>query len=121
MAINEYLQKYTIQESATLLDAIKVIGNNSARAVVVLFGNKPIGMLSEGDIMRALMLGTDIHAHIKPVMQLSFKYLTSKDIDSAFNIFRQHLITLLPIVDVNMELVDVITLRDILETAVIQN
>ena len=105
---------YKIAENATLLQAVERIEKNRSRAVIVESGDKIIGVISEGDIMRALLEGASIHSPIKSFIIYSFKYLTERDMAQAKNLFSKNLITLLPILDNAFRLIDVITLRDIL-------
>ncbi len=109
------LNYFTIPGSATLLDAIELIARNKARCVVVLEQDKVAGVLSEGDILRALLRGTGTHAVISQVLRPSFVYLQTVDLHKAFELFQRFLFTLIPVVDEGLRLRDVITLRDVLE------
>lgn len=77
------MESFTINEDATLLQAVEKIEENRSRAVVVLSGEKVVGMLSEGDIMRALLRNVDIHAPLDSMLVYSFKYLTERDMAQA--------------------------------------
>jgi len=108
---------YTIPDTATLLDAVDVITHNHSRCAITISGNKVTGIISEGDIMRALLKGTDIHAPLAGFTNPSFKFLQSRDLTAALGLFHQHGISLVPVLDVDFALIDVILLRDILEQA----
>jgi CBS domain-containing protein len=109
------LNYFTISATATLLDAIELIARNKARCVVVLAQDKVAGVLSEGDILRALLRGTSTCAVISQVLKPSFVYLQSVDLRKAFELFRRFLFTLIPVVDDELRLRDVITLQHVLE------
>src|SRR5580704_8294572 len=105
------LNYFTISSSATLLDAIELIAHNKTRCVVVLDQDKVAGVLSEGDIMRAMLRGASTCTVISQVLKPSFVYLQSADLRKAFKRF---LFTLIPVVDEELRLCDVITLQDVL-------
>ncbi|MFH1983044.1 MAG: CBS domain-containing protein [Pseudomonadota bacterium] len=108
------LSPFKVSESATLLQAVEKIEKNRSRAAIVESDGKVIGVISEGDIMRALLQGANIHSPIESFIIYSFKYLTDRDLPQARKLFAKHLITLLPVLDDDFRLVGVITLRDIL-------
>ncbi|MHA2282063.1 MAG: CBS domain-containing protein [Promethearchaeota archaeon] len=110
------LEDFVISEKATLLQASEKIDRNHSRAVVVRSGEKVVGIISEGDILRALLKGADIHAPIAPFMVYSFKYLSEKDIIKAYKLVKKYLFTLVPVIDENFHLMEVITLADILDS-----
>ncbi len=108
------LDDFTIPLSGTLLDAVEVMEHNHSRCAVVMDTDKVVGVISEGDVMRALLRSADIRAPIKSFMNVGFRYLEGKDHDKALELIRRHGISLVPIVDSELHLVDVITLIDIL-------
>ena len=109
------LQEFSVQEEGTLLNAIEKIELNHSRAVVVLRQKIAVGVISEGDIMRALLNGMDIHTPLRGFVHGSFRYLHKLDKKKAFELFRKHAITLIPIVDNKFILVDVIALKDLIQ------
>lgn len=109
------LDDFMVPESATLLDAVEVIDNNHSRCAMVMSGEKVVGIISEGDIMRALLRGADIHAPLAEYANPSFKFLERRDHAKALELFRRHGISLLPVLNRELHLIDVVTLRDVLE------
>lgn len=109
------LTNYTIEMNATLLQTAKVISSNRARCVIVVDGGKAIGVLSEGDILRALIDDANTHAPINGFVNHNFKMLKSRDMDQAASFVREYGITLIPVVDDNVILTDVITLQDVMD------
>lgn len=107
--------EFTIAVTATLLDAAARIESNRSRSVLVLSGDVVIGIISEGDILRALMRGVDIRAPLQSFVRHDFKYLTERNMDKALELVRQFGIALVPIVDSHLRLIDVIPLSQILE------
>ena len=107
---------FVIDKKSTLLMACNVIAKNKSRCVLVSDNKKIIGVLSEGDLMRALIGGASIHSKIDAFINLNFFYLTEKNLLQAKEIFKKNLITILPILDKSMKLINIITLRDMLGT-----
>lgn len=107
--------EFTITRRATLLDAVERIERNHSRAVIVMEDDKVIGVVGEGDILRALLNNVDIHAQLDSFIQHNFRYLSKPDPQECVKLFRRHGITMVPIVDKDFRLVDVMTLRQVLE------
>ena len=91
------LEQFTIPIEETLLDAAAKIEQNSARAVIVTNGEQAVGVISEGDILRALLSGSSIHSSTEVCLQPSFKYLTRKDPAEAWDIVKKHGVSLVPV------------------------
>ena len=114
------LDSFIVTPDSTLLEAASTMEDNKSRAVVVvsdLSSMKVIGVLSEGDILRALLTGSDIRAPLKGFIRKSFSYLLSEDIEKAKKLFIEKGFGLLPIVDQNMKLTSVMTLLDCLQNS----
>ena len=109
-------EDYCVNESYTILEVLERFERNNDRVAVVINENdKVIGVISQGDILRALSSGTDIHTEIRNIISNSFLHLYSKNMDEAFKVFKKTKITLLPVIDNGNRLTDVITLADIYE------
>ncbi len=107
------INDFIIRENDTLLQAASKIEKNKARAVLIVSEHKVVGVLSEGDIIRALLRGTNIHTHVNGEMQISFRYLEDRNWHEAFRLFKKYVFSVLPIVNEDMHLVDVITLQSL--------
>jgi predicted transcriptional regulator len=106
--------QYCIKDTYTIKEAIDQFEKNHERASIVLNNNKKVvGIISQGDIIRSLSNNIDIYAHISTIMLPSFLYLKEKNMEMAYKIFKEKMITLLPIIDKNFEIQDIITIRDI--------
>lgn len=108
------LTDFVVNFDATLIDAVDCIERNRSRAAVVVDGEKVIGVVSEGDVMRALLHGTNVHAPLRDVTSVSFKYLNEPDAEAALQLMQRHGISLVPVVSAEFTLLDVMTLRDVL-------
>ncbi len=109
------LTDYTLSPNATIIDAVAKMNKNRSRTVVVVAEGKVTGLVSEGDVMRALLRGVDTHVLASAIANRSFRFLTTRDYDQAFAWFRERLFGLVPIVDGEFRLVDVITLDDVFD------
>lgn len=108
------MNKYCIHQGYTIKEALDRIDASKNRVAVVLNDSeKVIGVVSQGDIIRALCSGKSIFARVRDIVQPSFLYLNSRDYEAAYKLFRKKKVTLLPIVNEDFELIDVITLDDI--------
>jgi len=110
------LKEYCINEKQTIKEAVSIIQNNHSRcAVVVNDDNKVIGVFSEGDVLRSILGNIEQHAPLKRVISPSFKYLNEKDMLKAYELVKTHGITLVPIIDKDFVLKDVITIYDVMD------
>ncbi len=108
------MDKYCITSNYTINEAVDNINLNNQRAAIVLNENKKvIGVISQGDIIRALADGKNFYSRIKGLVRPNFYYLNERDMNMAYKIFRDHMITLLPVVDNGFNLLDVVTIGDI--------
>lgn len=108
------LEKYLIDSRCTLIDAAKLMNINKSRCVIVHSSNKVFGIISEGDLIRALLRGADVHSIIEPYVNYGISYLLSRDIKQALTLFRNKGISLIPVLNDSMNLEGVITLSDVL-------
>ncbi len=116
--MNPALTAFTVPSDATLLEAVAGIQRSSARCVAVINERKMvIGVFSEGDVMRALLRGADLHAPIHRLIAGAFVFLPRRDIARAFELMRDRGITFIPVVDEAFELTGVITMRDVLTSS----
>lgn len=108
------MDKYCITKSYTIMEAIEKIDENHDRAILVKNDcDKIVGLLTQGDIIRALINGKDLYSEVNGILKHDFYYLTEKNMEVAYEIFSKKKITLLPIVDNNFKLIEVVTLNDV--------
>jgi CBS domain-containing protein len=108
------LYQYTVESIGSLIDAAQAIAANRSRCVIVISGGKAVGVISEGDIMRALLRGTDIYSPMHSFIHHGISFLPERDMAQALELFRTHGISLIPILNDEMGLEDVITLQQLL-------
>jgi CBS domain-containing protein len=115
MTIMLDLHDYTVSRSSTLICAIEVIERNHSRTAIVVEDGKVVGVLSEGDILRALLQGSDVYSLLDQHMQLGFCYLRERSLTQAFGLILSRGITLIPVVDDEFQLLGLVTLTEVLE------
>lgn len=108
------MESYCIKQGYTIKEAIESIDQNKDRiAIVMNQNNKVIGVVSQGDIIRALTSGKNLYSRVEGIIKNDFLYLNNKNMKEAYRLFRKLNITLLPVVDDDFNLVDVIVLEDV--------
>ena len=105
--------KFLLEKNRYINDAIELIALNNQRAVFIYDKKKIVGVVSEGDILKALINKKNLHTPVNKIMNKSFKFLSKKDLNLAKKYFIDFSILLLPILNKKMELKDVITLKDV--------
>jgi CBS domain-containing protein len=110
------LDKYTISEHELIAQAIEIIDYNNTRCVIVINEtNKVVGILSEGDILRAILKGVSIMSPVKSIMVTNFKYLLTYD-DEKIKFFFKKGITLIPILNEQNNLIDIVAFTSYIES-----
>jgi len=110
------IYSYCVKSSFTLKEVIEIFEDHNERvAIVTNYDDKVVGVISQGDILRALASGQNLYCRVDDVIKGSFLHLYERDMLSAYNIFKKKRITLLPILSTEGKLVDVITLQDIFD------
>jgi CBS domain-containing protein len=102
-------------ESDTIMNAIERIEKNNMRTIFVLnSSDKVVGVVSQGDILRAIINGSNLYVQANKIMTTSFAYLTSKDLNKAMKLFKTKYFSLIPILSNDFKLKDVILFTDLI-------
>ena len=109
------IKEFIVDPENKISSVIEQILINGHRAVIVAKKKKVLGIVSEGDILKALIYKRKLHTKAESIMNKSFKFLKSYDDKKAKEIFRKHLVSFIPIVNSKMELVKIITLEQFLK------
>lgn len=110
------MKNHLINQSITLLEALSQI-NNLAPEPLVLFvlddKNRMVGTLTDGDSRRALISGASVNDKVEKVMHRNFNYMKAAAIGDVKEIKHQKemKMKLVPVLDVDMHIVDVINLE----------
>ena len=112
------MKKYTVKIDESINTAIEKILVNGQRTVIVINNEKVVGMISEGDILKSLVYKKKFNANLASIMNKNFKYLKynsfeQKDIKE---IFIKYLCQIIPVVDKDLKLKNVVTLEQFLKT-----
>ena len=108
------LSQYIVESNGTLLDVAHAIAANRSRCVIVMSDGKAVGVISEGDLVRALLRGTDIYSPMQSFIHHGISFLPERDMAQALELFRTRGISLIPILNDELGLEDVITLQQLL-------
>ena len=110
------IKKFTIKENSVILDAIKSIQLTGLRTIIVVGNNdKVLGLISEGDILRAFINGMNPYSPIESIINISFKFLHSRDMQKAFELFKLG-IDILPVIANDFRLIEVISIFELFDT-----
>lgn len=106
-----------LEEKSFIKDALMYIKNNQSRHVFITSNNKVVGVISEGDILDALLKGKDLSSRLDDIINRSFVFLTEEDMNNKSNVLRilNQGILVIPVLNEKMELIDVINYLDYLE------
>ena len=108
--------KYLISESANLLDALRAINTMGCNEALTLFAQDEkgaiIGALTDGDIRRSLIAGGTLETKVGNIANCNFTYLKAGAYDvKQIHAAKEKGIELLPVLNEQMQLVDVVNLK----------
>lgn len=104
---------FVINKNATIKEAMEVISLNHKGAVVVVDEkNKVVGVLSDGDIRRALLREASLITPVEKVMNVNYIFYQKGMKETPEEIFKKHIgVTILPVIDKKHKLIDVIIIN----------
>lgn len=105
-------EKFLIGSNCTLLEAVAVIKAAKCRSAIIVDGRQVVGVLSQGDVLSALLKGADIHSRLIHWLKPDYIRLESFNLRVA----RRHVfegITLIPVVGEMNTFVGAITCYDV--------
>ncbi|MDD3254380.1 MAG: nucleotidyltransferase family protein [Parabacteroides sp.] len=108
-------QKYIIQDSATIKDALIALNNLSSDVLTLFVLNNEgcmVGTVTDGDIRRKLVDGYTLDNKVNMAMHTKFQYIKSNGINvNEIKRLRNDNITLVPCLDSHNRIVRIINLR----------
>lgn len=106
---------FIVNPEESIDSAIQKILLNEHRAVMVVKKNKLLGIVSEGDILKALIYKKKLNSKVENIMNRSYKFLNGYNREKAQKIFSKYLVSFVPIVNNKMEIKKIITLEEFLK------
>lgn len=105
------LNKYMIQCTSSIIDVIKKIDNNKKGFVFVVDQDQAInGILTDGDIRRALMNDYKLSSKVSLIVNPNYQYLNENDnFETVVNKFKDEKIEFLPILNSNRKICNILT------------
>ena len=117
MNFKQSINERIIEDSYTILMALKKMDAINKKLLIVFNKNKFIGVLSIGDIQRSIVANLPFDTKIKELMRSDFVVAKlSDDRKNVFELMRQHRIECMPVLDENKDLVDAYFWDDIFDT-----
>lgn len=106
---NEQIKAFLAPRSSTVVEAMQKIDSN-ARGILFIVDERErlTGVLTDGDIRRWLIKTGDLQAHVEHIMNKNPKIIYRKDVRSAHQFMEKHVITALPVVTTENEILDII-------------
>lgn len=101
------LSDYTVAPTDTIRIAMEKITRNKHRVVIVVDDGRVIGTVSDGDIRRAFLHDVLAIAPVERIMQLNPHVTTEADREKRHEQVLTERVTVLPVVDDEMRLLDV--------------
>jgi mannose-1-phosphate guanylyltransferase/mannose-6-phosphate isomerase len=100
-----------IESNKSLKNALEKLQDNRRRFLISLNEEeRVVGVLTDGDIRRALLSNLTLDTKIKEIQNSQFQYLVLESLfDDVCTLFKSDKVDFLPIVDENMKLVNILT------------
>lgn len=122
MNVDNPIEKYTIGSDKTILCALKKMDSNALRNLIVQSENRVVGVVTDGDIRRALLKGFKLEDPVSKAMNSPFIFLRQGDTpQKIINIFQKEAIGIAPILDRRGMLTNVMTRRTFEEMLLSKN
>lgn len=110
------MKNHVINQNVSLLEALSSICALAPEPLVLFVvddKDRMVGTLTDGDSRRALIRGASVNDKVETIMHKNFNYMKVEDIGNVKEIKRQKELkmTLIPVLDKQMHIVDVINLE----------
>lgn len=108
------LNKFQIDESATLKDAMEAITANGRGVIFIRTQDeKIIGILTDGDIRRALLEGTTFMAPVSTIMSPKMIFSDTSDKKTIKQIMLEKKVSMVPVLSKEKHLIDLIFIDEL--------
>lgn len=106
------VDRYTVDSDSSILTALKKMDENALRNLIVQSNREVVGVLTDGDVRRALIRGMQVEDRTSSAMNGSFIYLTEGDApQKIIDTFQNEAIGIVPILNKSKQLKNVMTRR----------
>lgn len=105
--------KIIINKETKIREAIEILDKSAKRILAVVNDKKIVGVITDGDIRRFILKNGNISDSVKEIMNVNPTVLTLENINSASEIMRDKSIEAIPIVNNDMEVLDVVFWSDL--------
>lgn len=114
----ERILKFIIGKTASIVDAMEKIDKN-AKGILFVVDDRQVleGCITDGDIRRWLIKTGDINGRVEAAMMSNPKYLFDEDRAQSKKLMKDASITALPLLNKEMQLIDIVILTEILDTS----
>ena len=99
--------------NSTLKDTAYFIAKNKSRCILIVKENRVMGIVSEGDLLRALIKSKDIYTPVNDFINVSFEFLTEHNLAKAWQLVLTKQITMVPVLSQDFRVESIITLNDV--------
>ena len=105
------LEDLMINPDISIAETLKRFNTSGEKVLLITTGKKLEGVITDGDIRRAVLSGYSIEDSITEIFNRAPSYLIESefDIEAARKILLQHKIDLIPVVDKNHRVIDYIS------------
>jgi len=100
------IEDLIVDISCSIKESLNVIDNNTKGLCFVADNKKMVGIATDGDIRRALLRGIDINNNIVLAMKDNFVFLTTEDSEKCIRKTFKDYLKIIPILDLNGNIVD---------------
>jgi CBS domain-containing protein len=114
--VKDYMKTEVINvdKSKTIKEVAEVMTKNNVGSVIITENKKPLGIVTERDIVRAIGKGKDLSTKAEEIMTASLITIKiDSPITGALSLMRTYNIRHLPVVDYDGNLTGIISIRDI--------
>ena len=107
------IQKLFVNKNESIIDTMKVLDETGKRAVLIVEDKQLIGIVTDGDIRRYILKSGDLNKEVFNIMNTNPITIQEIEIHRVKKIFREKFITLIPVVDKDNNIIDVLFWKDI--------
>ena len=110
-----------VEPTTSVIDALKIMANKNIGSVAVMDGTEFLGIMTERDYSRKVILKgrSSDHTTVADIMSSEFPTITQKDdIEHCMQLFSAHNLRYLPVIE-NNKLVGIISMSDVVKATIL--